>query len=113
MNVIKEYLNPDFQKKNKKENKSVNESMMGEIRNFMDTAQQQYEKRKELADLKKKKVQEIYEKFLENKKKYPACVYTPPDTLSCKPDCKNPMCPGEKLEDGKYNKNSITIEEIE
>ena len=39
MNVIKEYLNPNFRnKKEKTRKKSVNEKMMFEIRNFMDTA---------------------------------------------------------------------------
>ena len=38
MNVIKEYLNPNFRNKKKKpEKKTVNEKMMLEIRNFMDT----------------------------------------------------------------------------
>lgn len=112
MNVIKEYLNPNFQQKEKKEKKSINETMMGEIRNFMDTTQKQYEKRKEFADLKKKKAQEIYELFLENKKNNPDCTYNPPGELSCKDDCKNPMCPGEKMENGEYNKIS-NIEEVD
>ena len=49
MNVIKEYLNPDFQKKKtKQQKKSTNELMMGEIRNFMDTANAAFLKRKEI-----------------------------------------------------------------
>ena len=47
MNVIKEYLNPNFNKKRKENKKSNNEKMMYEIRNFMDTANTGYLKRKE------------------------------------------------------------------
>ena len=47
MNVIKEYLNPNFRNKNKKiVKKTVNEKMMYEIRNFIDTAADQFKKRK-------------------------------------------------------------------
>jgi len=43
MNVIKEYLNPNFQnKKVEKKNTSTNQKMMSEIRNFMDQASQTY-----------------------------------------------------------------------
>ena len=48
MNVIKEYLNPNFNKKIvKKDNRSTNEKMMGEIRGFMDTASADFLDRKE------------------------------------------------------------------
>ena len=48
MNVIKEYLNPNFRNKKKKpEKKSVNEKMMFEIRNFMDTAANDFKKEKQ------------------------------------------------------------------
>ena len=47
MNVIKEYLNPNFKNKKKSSTKkSVNEKMMYEIRNFMDTAATQFKQRK-------------------------------------------------------------------
>ena len=47
MNVIKEYLNPNFNiKMEKKDNRSVNQKMMGEIRGFMDTVTMNFEKRK-------------------------------------------------------------------
>ena len=44
--VIKEYLNPNFDKKKDSNKKSTNEKMMYEIRNFMDTANAGYLKRK-------------------------------------------------------------------
>ena len=48
INVIKEYLNPDF--RNKKvdgKKKSVNQQMMSQIRNFMDNISNEHQKRKE------------------------------------------------------------------
>ena len=46
--VIKEYLNPNFEKKKKKEPiKSVNQQIMTEIRNFCDKQMSDYQKRKE------------------------------------------------------------------
>ena len=46
--VIKEYLNPNFEKQKKKEaNKSVNQQIMTEIRNFCDKQMSDYQKRKE------------------------------------------------------------------
>ncbi len=47
MNVIREYLNPNFQDKKPKIIKSVNQEMMSQIRNYMDTISFEYEKRKE------------------------------------------------------------------
>ena len=45
--VIKEYLNPNFEKKEKNKSiKSVNQQMMVEIRNFCDNQISEYEKRK-------------------------------------------------------------------
>ncbi len=47
MNVIKEYLNPNFKiKLEKKDNRSVNQKVMGEIRGFMDTVTMDFQKRK-------------------------------------------------------------------
>ena len=54
MNVIKEYLNPNFRNKKQLLKKSVNERMMYEIRNFMDTAENLKEER-----LKRKKNKNI------------------------------------------------------
>ena len=49
MHVIKEYLNPNFQEKKKStSDKSVNEKMMFEIRNFMDTANADFLRRKKI-----------------------------------------------------------------
>tara|TARA_B100000674_G_C37765144_1_gene879855 strand:+ start:343 stop:609 length:267 start_codon:yes stop_codon:yes gene_type:complete len=46
--VIKEYLNPNFEKEIKKEPvKSVNQQIMTEIRNFCDKQMSDYQKRKE------------------------------------------------------------------
>ena len=44
--VIKEYLNPNFLQKKKKQSKSKNQKIMSEIRNFMDTANRQYLERR-------------------------------------------------------------------
>ena len=69
INVIKEYLNPDFDKKKKEiKTRSNNEKMMSEIRNFMDTASQQYEKRKKEEERKKEYLKKVYANFLEVKK---------------------------------------------
>ncbi len=47
MNVIKEYLNPNFNKKKVSSKKrSTNELMMSEIRSFMDRANSEFLKRK-------------------------------------------------------------------
>ena len=53
MNVIKEYLNPNFNKKKDDNKKSTNEKMMYEIRNFMDTANAGYLRRKKNRIFKK------------------------------------------------------------
>ena len=47
INVIKEYLNPNFNKKEtKKSTKTLNQQMMGEIRTFMDDVYIKFENRK-------------------------------------------------------------------
>tara|TARA_B000000475_G_C15902949_1_gene409351 strand:+ start:107 stop:517 length:411 start_codon:yes stop_codon:yes gene_type:complete len=48
INVIKEYLNPSFQKKkpSPEKSKTLNQQMMGEIRNFMDDVYVKFENRK-------------------------------------------------------------------
>jgi hypothetical protein len=105
MNVIKEYLNPNFKNKKKESTKkSVNEKMMYEIRNFMDTAASQFKQRKAEEESKQNYINNIYNKFLEEKAKYPSCNYNPPNDLSCLTSCPNPMCPGELREDKTYSK---------
>ena len=104
MNVIKEYLNPNFRNKKKKERKTTNEKMMYEIRNFMDTAAQQFKKRKAQEEEKQKYLKAVYDKFLAVKAQYPTCIYNPPNVLSCLANCPNPMCPGELREDKTYSK---------
>ena len=104
MNVIKEYLNPNFRNKKKKEKKTTNEKMMYEIRNFMDTAAQQFKKRKAQEEEKQKYLKAVYDKFLAVKAQYPNCIYNPPSVLSCLANCPNPMCPGELREDKTYSK---------
>ena len=104
MNVIKEYLNPNFKNKKKKERKTTNEKMMYEIRNFMDTAAQQFKKRKQQEEEKQKYLKAVYDKFLAVKAQYPNCIYNPPSVLSCLANCPNPMCPGELREDKTYSK---------
>ena len=104
MNVIKEYLNPNFRNKKKKEKKTTNEKMMYEIRNFMDTAAEQFKKRKAQEEEKQKYLKAVYDKFLAVKAQYPNCIYNPPSVLSCIANCPNPMCPGELREDKTYSK---------
>jgi len=105
MNVIKEYLNPNFRNKKKKpEKKSVNEKMMFEIRNFMDTAAKEFKQRKSQEEEKQKYLKTVYNNFLAAKAQYPMCVYSPPNVLSCKTECPNPMCPGELLPNKTYTK---------
>jgi len=105
MDVIKEYLNPDFKNKKKKvEKKSVNEKMMYEIRNFMDTAAKGFKQRKAQEEEKQNYLKNVYNKFLAEKAKYPSCNYNPPNILTCTTNCPNPMCPGELRPDKTYTK---------
>ena len=105
MNVIKEYLNPNFRNKKKKpEKKTVNEKMMFEIRNFMDTAAEQFKKRKAQEEERQKYLKAVYDKFLAVKAQYPSCIYDPPRVLSCIANCPNPMCPGKLLPNKTYSK---------
>jgi len=105
MNVIKEYLNPNFRsKKTTTKKKSVNERMMYEIRNFMDTAANDFKKRKAEEEEKQKYLKAVYDKFLAVKAQYPSCIYDPPRVLSCSSNCPNPMCPGELKSDKTYSK---------
>ena len=107
--VIKEYLNPNLatEKKAPPKQRSTNEKMMDEIRNFMDTANRQYIQRKEQKERNDAIQKKIYEKFLEQKKIHTSCVYNPPNELSCAKDCLNPMCPGHLEEDNKYVKDKL------
>lgn len=107
MNVIKEYLNPNFQKKKKKDNNSVNQKMMSEIRHFMDDANSQFLKRKEVEKQKQEYIKKVYEKFLEEKKKFPECKYDPPKNLSCGYECQNPLCPGLLTDGNVYTKKNL------
>lgn len=61
INVIKEYMNPEFNKAKEIPTKTTNQAIMGEIRNFMDTANRGYEIRKKREQLSKEK----YEKTVE------------------------------------------------
>ena len=112
MNVIKEYLNPNFNiKLEKKDNRSINQKMMGEIRGFMDTVTMNFEKRKAAEEKKQEYLKRVYAEFLEVKKSYPTCKYDPPRVLSCDYNCPNPLCPGELLPNKKYSK-MITNEPV-
>tara|TARA_Y100001970_G_C14233997_1_gene860664 strand:+ start:780 stop:1166 length:387 start_codon:yes stop_codon:yes gene_type:complete len=64
--VVKEYLNPNFQK-TKKENPNVstNQQIMSSIRNFMDDVYKNYEKRK---TQKEKKEEEKKKSIIKEKK---------------------------------------------
>ena len=114
MNVIKEYLNPNFQiKREKKDNRTVNQRMMGEIRDFMDTATMGFQKRKAEEEKKQEYLKRVYAQFLEVKKNYPSCKYDPPRVLTCDTQCPNPLCPGELLPNRKYSKMEDNTKEDE
>ena len=105
MNVIKEYLNPNFNiKQEKKDSRTVNQKMMGEIRDFMDTATMDFEKRKAEEEKKQEYLKRVYAEFLEIKKLHPSCKYDPPRVLTCDTNCPNPLCPGKLLPDRTYSK---------
>ena len=63
ISVIKEYLNPNFQKKKSTKKMSVNQKMMTEIRNFMDDVNTKYDAR---VSEKKEQEREAYLKELES-----------------------------------------------
>ena len=48
--VIKEYLNPNFLNKKEEKNKSLNQRMMGEIRNFCERGQRIYDLKKKVSE---------------------------------------------------------------
>jgi len=64
MNVIREYINPSFEKKKEKNKKSVQQNVISEIRNFMDNVSLGYEKRNKI----KKQEEENKKQEEENKK---------------------------------------------
>jgi|TARA_B110001450_G_C17189344_1_gene306676 hypothetical protein len=69
INVIKEYMNPNFQnKKQEKKFVSKNQQVYGEIRNFMDVANRNYEMRKKRSEKIKQIQQQRYLNFLKQKK---------------------------------------------
>jgi len=107
MKVMKEYLNPDFQKKKVKKEKSINERMMSEIRNFWDDANSQFLQRKEEAKKKQDYLKKVYAEFLKKKEEFPNCKYNPPACKSCIATCGNPMCPGFLNNEEKYEKNNL------
>ena len=114
MNVIKEYLNPNFNiKMEKKDNRSINQKVMGEIRDFMDTATMDFKKRKEAEEKKQAYLKRVYAQFLEVKNQHPSCKYDPPRILTCDTNCPNPLCPGELLPNRKYSKMKDANEEKE
>ena len=64
LNVIKEYLDPNFKSKKKPvEKKSVNQMMMGEIRNFMDDVSIKYERRKRENERKQEYINKLVEEY--------------------------------------------------
>ena len=108
MNVMKEYLNPDFQKKKKdNNNRSINERVMSEIRTFWDDANSQFLQRKAEAKTKQDYLKRVYTEFLKKKEEFPNCKYDPPTCKSCIISCKNPMCPGFLNNEEKYEKNNL------
>ena len=63
LSIIKEYLNPNFQKKKCTKKKTVNQQMMTEIRVFMDNVNTGYDKR---VAKKREEDREAYLKELES-----------------------------------------------
>jgi len=64
MNVIREYINPSFEKKKEKKKKSVQQNVISEIRNFMDNVSLGYEKRNEIKKKEEKKKEEELKKTM-------------------------------------------------
>jgi len=89
INVIKEYLNPDFdQPTQKSKPKTLNQQMMGEIRQFMDDVYVKFENRKKynqyinvLREMHQKK-QEEEKKSAEPKSDTERAVETASETVS-------------------------------
>ena len=89
INVIKEYLNPDFdQPREKSKPKTLNQQMMGEIRQFMDDVYVKFENRKKynqyinvLREMHQKK-QEEEKKNAEPKSDTEMAVETASETVS-------------------------------
>ena len=63
INVIKEYVNPDFRQEKKIPVKSTNQQVMSEIRNFMDVATKGYENRKKQDEIYKEKRQQYIRQY--------------------------------------------------
>jgi hypothetical protein len=63
--VIKDYLNPDFLKKKEEKEKSLNQRMMHEIRNFCDRGQKIYNLKQKMA----KKMKELENKLIPQENK--------------------------------------------
>ena len=56
LNVMKEYMNPTFSQERKiEENVSTNQTVMKEIRGFMDNVQKSYQQRKKYQEYMEKK----------------------------------------------------------
>ena len=73
INVIREYMNPSFQEKKTVKKKSIQQNVISEIRNFMDTVSMGYEERKskqKKIDDEKKKEGRRTEKENVKKNKY-------------------------------------------
>jgi len=64
--VIKAYLNPNFMKKKEEKKKTLNQRLIGEIRDFCDRGQKIYDMQQEMAQKKQKLMKNIISK--ENEK---------------------------------------------
>ena len=79
LNVIKEYINPDFYKKQQKKKvyNSRNQGIMTEIRGFMDNINKEYYRKKEAGERYKKFLQQQhFRKQAENRRKIGGNVKT-------------------------------------
>lgn len=69
LNVIKEWINPNFNEKKETKSKSKNQMIFGEIRNFMDTANRQYLQRKKRSEYIKNQRIAYLNKLMQEKAK--------------------------------------------
>ena len=91
INVIKEYLNPNFNNKPKKtDTKTLNQQMMGEIRNFMD---------------------EVYVKF-ENRKRYNQYINVLNQQAANRPKQTNDEVSDNSTNESTTDEQTIKIEEV-
>ena len=99
LNVIKEYINPDFHNKKTKVYKSRNQGIMTEIRGFMDTINKEYYRKKDAAERYKKYLSENHFKAQQQDKTNTKIAVeggTETDHVNTQSDVSNNITPPEK-----------------